>query len=56
MNVTAQLEGFKTPASELAVYTAVVCNRLIWLSGNILYLGYGAGLEGPPLEQCYETT
>ena len=25
------------------------------LSGNGLYLGYGAGLEGPQLEQCIET-
>ena len=43
------------PSIGLAVSTAVVHKGSIGqrsCSGNGLYSGYGAGLEGPQLEQC----
>ena len=42
------------PSIRLAVFTVVVCKGLIGqrsCSGNSLYSGYGAGLEGPQLER-----
>ena len=51
ITVTAQMG--ETPSIGLAVFTVVVRKGLIGqcgCSGNGLYSGYGAGLEGPQLK------